>query len=154
MRPHPRIRKTIKWGGAAVTVLLLVVWVVSYRWSPMLHDGGSNVAMIVDGTLTVGTDMPGFPAGFEVIDVSFVAPNHLSWFGKWGWSSDRWGRSIQVPIWTPLVFIVGGTLVAWRLDTLARRHERAHLCPKCNYDRTGLAHDAKCSECGSGETPA
>jgi len=29
MKPHPRIRKTIKWGGAAVTVLLVVAWVGS-----------------------------------------------------------------------------------------------------------------------------
>jgi hypothetical protein len=32
MRPHPRIRKTIKWGGAAVTVLLVVVWIGSGWW--------------------------------------------------------------------------------------------------------------------------
>ena len=29
MKPHPRIRKTIKWGGAAATVLLVVVWIGS-----------------------------------------------------------------------------------------------------------------------------
>ena len=27
MKPHPRVRKTIKWGGAVVTVVLLVVWI-------------------------------------------------------------------------------------------------------------------------------
>jgi hypothetical protein len=31
MKPHPRIRKTVKWGGAAVSVVLMVVWVGS-RW--------------------------------------------------------------------------------------------------------------------------
>ena len=40
MKPHPRIRKTIKWGGAAVTVLLVVVWVgsgwLSVGWVPGL----------------------------------------------------------------------------------------------------------------------
>ena len=29
MKSHPRIRKAIKWGGAAVTVLLVVVWIGS-----------------------------------------------------------------------------------------------------------------------------
>lgn len=33
MKPHPRIRKTIKWGGAAVTVLLVVVWI----WDGQLY---------------------------------------------------------------------------------------------------------------------
>ena len=32
MKPHPRIRKTIKWGGAVVTVLLVVVWIASGWW--------------------------------------------------------------------------------------------------------------------------
>jgi hypothetical protein len=32
VKPHPRIRKTIKWGGAAVTVLLAVVWIGSALW--------------------------------------------------------------------------------------------------------------------------
>ena len=33
-RPRPPIiRKTIKWGGAAVTVLLVVVWIGSAWWS-------------------------------------------------------------------------------------------------------------------------
>ena len=35
MKPHPRIRKTIKWGGAAVTVLLVVVWIGSGWGSAM-----------------------------------------------------------------------------------------------------------------------
>ena len=29
MKPHARIRKTVKWGGAAMTVLLVVVWIGS-----------------------------------------------------------------------------------------------------------------------------
>lgn len=32
MKPHPRIRKAVKWGGAAVTVLLVVVWIGSGWW--------------------------------------------------------------------------------------------------------------------------
>ena len=32
MKPHPKIRKTIKWGGAVVTVLLVVVWIGSGWW--------------------------------------------------------------------------------------------------------------------------
>lgn len=31
MKPHPGIRKTIKWGGALVTLLLLVVWIHDIR---------------------------------------------------------------------------------------------------------------------------
>src|SRR5258705_5976109 len=31
MRPRPRIRKTVKWGGLAVSVFVAVLWVGS-RW--------------------------------------------------------------------------------------------------------------------------
>ncbi|HVU64865.1 MAG TPA: hypothetical protein VHC70_12870, partial [Phycisphaerales bacterium] len=43
------------------------------------------------------------------------------------------------------------TTTAWRLDTLARRRARrgVNLCPKCGYDRAGIAGDAKCPECGA-----
>jgi rubrerythrin len=41
------------------------------------------------------------------------------------------------------------TALAWRLDTFARRRARLNLCPKCNYDRAGIAGDAKCPECGA-----
>src|SRR5438045_122692 len=33
MKPHPRIRKAIKWGGAAVTVFFVVVWIGSGWWT-------------------------------------------------------------------------------------------------------------------------
>ena len=34
-------------------------------------------------------------------------------------------------------------------EALSRRRARLNLCRKCNYDRTGLALDAVCPECGS-----
>ncbi|HVU63664.1 MAG TPA: hypothetical protein VHC70_06795 [Phycisphaerales bacterium] len=151
MKPHSRIRKTIKWGGAAVTVLLVVVWIGSARW-------------------VVGRDARS-PAGFDVVVMSgSVACGHLPAFrfggkAKW-WIADGEGRVcwlphregggpiwyVSLPLW-PLVAAVGlASFTAWRLDTLARRRERAarlNLCPKCNYNRAGLAADAKCPECGS-----
>ncbi len=44
-----RIRKTIKWGGAAATVLLLVVWVVSIRWVVWRRDAAGNHLYIEHG---------------------------------------------------------------------------------------------------------
>src|SRR5688500_15142956 len=32
MRPRPRARSVVKWGGAIVTVLVLAAWVASARW--------------------------------------------------------------------------------------------------------------------------
>ncbi|HMN40561.1 MAG TPA: hypothetical protein PKE29_06910 [Phycisphaerales bacterium] len=56
---------------------------------------------------------------------------------------------LTMPLWAPAVGILFITAIAWRLDTLARRRVRAHLCPKCRYDRAGLAMGVACPECGS-----
>ena len=44
MKPHPRIRKTIKWGGMAVIVLLMVATIVTgwtgFYW---IHASGYGV---------------------------------------------------------------------------------------------------------------
>jgi hypothetical protein len=41
------------------------------------------------------------------------------------------------------------SILGWRLDILAGRRAQLNLCPKCNYDRAGLAPGAVCPECGS-----
>jgi hypothetical protein len=101
MTPHPRIRKTIKWGGAAVTVLLVVVWISlsSIPARPVPKEPGDPFLVLV-GAFTLAT------------------------------------------------------VAAWRYDAEACKREQAHLCPKCNYDRTGIANDAVCPECGSKGGPA
>ena len=32
VKPHPRIRKMVKWGGAVASVLLMGAWVGSVWW--------------------------------------------------------------------------------------------------------------------------
>ena len=36
-----------------------------------------------------------------------------------------------------------------RADAIHAHRIRTNCCPKCNYDRTGLAQGAVCPECGS-----
>jgi rubrerythrin len=44
-------------------------------------------------------------------------------------------------------------MAAWRIENIVRRRMRRDLCPRCGYDRRGLAADAKCPECGSVPSP-
>jgi hypothetical protein len=48
MRPHPRVRKTIKWSGAAVTLLLAVAWIGS-AWAYLNWGGRSGYFGISGG---------------------------------------------------------------------------------------------------------
>jgi hypothetical protein len=149
MKPHPRIRKTIKWGGAGVTALLLVAWIIGgwrsfYVWytpttAIRVSRGRAEVTHVIAGR-SIGTTI--------VRGTARPEPFRLEW--AWSSYSSQYSWIVCVPLWMPgaAMFIVFG--LAWRQDAIARRRERAHLCPKCGYDRTGILKDAKCPECGSG----
>ncbi len=162
MKPHPRIRKTVKWGGAAVTVLLVVVWIASAwfmlewgnrgGWHTVLSGGEWIISYAGPADPASPSDLPGFvgrrlPSAQYYWPVGFYFTWHpkpqlswlLGWYGQW-----------FVPLWIPVLFFGMLSALAWRLDTLARRRARLNLCPTggCNYDRTGLAAGAVCPECG------
>ncbi len=162
MKPHPRIRETVKWGGAVVTVLLVVVWIGSGWWTwrglqmrslEVMAGRGRIYFTVYDEVPITGTanglirgignqSCPLRPFGIELlrpfgIELWFDSaklPGLLSWAG--------------LPLWLPATAVGVPTMFAWRLDTLARRRARLNLCLKCNYDRTGLAVGAVCPECG------
>jgi hypothetical protein len=146
MKPHPRIRKTIKWGGAAVTLLLIVVWIGS-----ALHGSGW---LAVTGSffwIERGHFVFGFDHSYADSDIKgwrFV-PAEQPWGWWWNLESAPGTWVLTTPLWFPALLCLSVAGVAWRLDTLARRRVRLNLCPKCNYDRAGIAKDAVCPECGA-----
>ena len=148
MKPHPRIRKTIKWGVAVVTVLLVVVWAASFIWFFGWSNVGNGSAYFGGGGLQVthfnGAGFTGAPSygrgDYSIVEVC-VIPRVYDLKGAW---------ALVLPLWLPIGVASAGTAAAWRLDTLARHRAKLNLCPKCHYDRTGLAAGAVCPECGVG----
>ncbi len=149
MKPHPSppiIRKTIKWGGAAVTVLLVVVWVGSGWWYVFAVNANGWQVDLLPGQCTIGlnaTNRIGV-TDWEMGAYSVTLP---TWTSR-KWMTGLFKGAIVIPLWLPAVAVAATTSVAWRLDTLARRRARVGFCLKCNYDRTGLAAGAVCPECG------
>jgi hypothetical protein len=149
MKPHPRIRKTIKWGGAAVTLLLVVVWIGS-GWVSAGRYGFQYHILIAGGCV-----IPQWPTGGngDYPAPGWVCTCHHWHVTRW-WpflnDSGAWVR-LYIPIWLLAVMaaLLAGT--ARYFDTLARRRARLNLCPKCGYDRAGLAASAVCPECGMAE---
>ena len=146
MKLHPKIRKAVKWAGAAVTVLLVVAWVGS-NWQYVGYVRGPRKIAIFPGrVLLLDTRMLDEPEpnGWHVEPQS-------RWY-PWGWwfekKQDRIATSVYVPIWALAAAAFGVTIAARHLDILARRRDRLGRCPKCNYDLTGLAAGAVCPECG------
>lgn len=82
--------------------------------------------------------IPGFifeSHGFEV-EVPFRA------------RSDRGSYALAVPLWFCLLVVALPTVLAWRLDTLARRRAKVRECLSCRYDRSRLPASSLCPECG------
>ena len=140
MRPHPRIRKTVKWGGAVVSVLFAVLLVVSWRyfWS-WSREGGPTIIGLA-GTIAIDR------RGNGQCWMSSKNP----WFA-WRpvWDLVGIDPQVSIPLWIPFGAALLITAAAWCLDALARRRARIGRCTKCNYSRTGLAPGAVCPECGA-----
>jgi hypothetical protein len=147
MKPHPRIRKTIKWGGAAVSVLLVVVWIGTQHRAIGWQIRSMGSVWLGGGRFTIDT-------GFWASIPETSGPIAFAWGGPPGWrfESVRDGPcwALCAPLWMLTAVSLSIAAISLRLDTLARRRERMGKCPKCNYDRAGIAGDAKCPECGSG----
>lgn len=146
MKPHPRIRKTIKWGGAGVTVLLMVVWIVSlWQGIGYVHrEVGS--ADLCGGRVILNSES--WPPGAGPSSGLHIHPwrSPMDWTLGWVQGDRFW---IAIPIWMLTIPATVLATIAWRLDSLARRRALLNLCPKCHYDRAGLAKGAVCPECGA-----
>ncbi|HVU62470.1 MAG TPA: hypothetical protein VHC70_00740 [Phycisphaerales bacterium] len=147
MRPHPRIRRTIKWGGAAMTALLAAVWV--WSGSRMVEWSTSNGLWIglLNGRVEF-TPVEGFiPPGTG--RVRWYKGNDFSLRWACSWHRDKYGWLLILPLWPSIAILAVPTGVAWRKDAAARRRERAAQCRKCRYDRTGIPVVVVCPECGT-----
>lgn len=147
MKPHPRIRKTIKWSGAAASLLLLVAWIGSgFRYLGYVTSNGYGVEVSA-GWMWLSRDKALPPKRVGPLSV------HPARFHLFGWWFERYDTSaecgVAVPVWLMGACALVPTIVAWRSDARANRRERAGKCPKCRYDRAGLATHAVCPECGT-----
>lgn len=158
MKPRPRVRRMVKWGGAVVTVLLMVVWISSrwfvYTWA---WSGGRYVLLaggVVQGGRFAYTDPETEPDTAAYSARQFQRVNRrwddrVEFRWRPAMASSYMGPTMECPLWMPAAVVAIVTLFAWRLDASAGRRGRLNLCPKCGYDRAGIAGDARCPECGA-----
>lgn len=148
MRPYPRIRKLFKWGGAAMTVLLTTVWIGSGWFGISLNVTDRIVLGAFRGTARLRYTRD---EHFNRLTADYLLGFHRDFVLEWSFLWREYGDDgfIDVPLWIGVGIAIVITVIAFRLDTLARRRERMHLCVNCHYDRAGLAADARCPECGA-----
>ncbi len=133
-----------------VTVLLVVVWIGSgWFWLAYITNDLLAVVSVHNGCLYIqhlDGPLPGATRGWHLAHSQ----------GTWRWLGDFWSTGLDwryvVPLWTLFVPTLLIALLAWRRDILTWRRAHPHVCPKCHYDRTGLAANAVCPECGASAT--
>src|SRR5262245_18640253 len=148
MTPHPRIRKSVKWGGLVAGVAATVVWICS-AWAYVGWWSATGTHVIVaKGALSLSWYQVG-PSGDPAAGWQAESQHtpSLVWRGFWLRSPASW--RLVVPLWPLLVATFLTAATAWRWDVLARRRALAGKCPTCGYDCRGLPARAACPECGS-----
>ncbi len=137
----------MKWGGAGLTVLLVVVLVVS-GWVSVARVGatGFNV-WVMDGGF--GASIPWTPEreGIAYWENDYATRPRFKWGFVW---ESGWGATgFHFALWPAALLSLLPTFAAWRADTKHLRRAREGACPACGYNRAGLAPGAVCPECGA-----
>src|SRR4051812_26435228 len=99
MRPHPRIRKTAKWGGVMMTLLLLTAWIGSGVSGAVWISRSGRFCRLINGRIDVGV-FQGPPSavqpGLELSDLH--RPDFVWWFARMRIPS---GWYVGAPLWIP-----------------------------------------------------
>lgn len=151
-----RLRITIKWGGMILTVLLLLAWVWSAKWSIGVHQPTAG-ALLNEGCIELQWREP---FGLRRGSLSLSGPHRHSirsrwWFresaisvralsmGSWQ-SSSYTSKRVSIPLWC-LALLMGTFPVSlWWRDQL----RGPGLCRVCAYDLRANT-SGECPECGA-----
>lgn len=168
MKPNPKIKNTVKWAGAGLTVVLLMLTicsvpcVVRWRgqngWSVGLipfafqfgHDCSPNAGPYGwDGYLIASDWSPFLHFEFNTQDRYWVTSLTGVLSGKNVTPPGARYWYARVPTYALLIPILLSTGFAWRSDLIARRRARAGACTNCGYDLSTTYSGSICPECGS-----
>lgn len=155
VKPHPKIRKALKWAGLAACLGLAAVWIISGWWRMAWYSHGRLAFCMDRGLLQVHW--------FDSLRDPWPATERIGWvipepaaggmhsFHRYGsYTLHRAGSCVAFPVWLSGLPIGGATTAAWVFDAIARRRIRMNGCPACGYDLTGIPCGQPCPECGSG----
>jgi hypothetical protein len=145
MTPHPRIQKTLRWAGAAVTMLLLVLWIGSGWIGTTLATTKTSFVAVWTGQVYVAIGDVPLPMSAGDMEWGRTKRYTLYWYGFARPLVN--GGLICVPLW-PLIAVAACSMyLSWRPELLRWLRSRRGHCPGCNYDRAGLPPAALCPEC-------
>ncbi len=151
MRILTAIRKSVKWGGAALAVVLAVVWIGSGWWGLSLPNFGPHHFSVFKCAAVWMTDPMGISRNVESFSFYSIQGGCFWWVRYYTIASTS---TLYIPLWIPTLLTLIVTGFAWRPELIARRRAMFGKCVKCGYARNGLAPGAVCPECGAAAVAA
>jgi len=155
VKPHPRTRSTVKWGGAVVATLLAALIGVSRWWWVDLELGRYTLGLS-DGQILVFSFENSWRWDVRVGRVNL--PYHADWKHAGRFPARVGATGGYAPAWILPACLLVPTVLAWYLDIRAKRRALGvGRCRKCRYDLRGLPAGSRCPECGAksgGASPA
>jgi hypothetical protein len=143
------MRSTIKWGGAVVTVLLLIVWVGSKWYNYQISIYPLAHAEVFRGRFNFSYETPWSRLPDKIDGDAWKYPRQpLDWWfetRRLTFANGTVRKTLLVPVWFVALIAVMPTLFVWLPD----RKPLPGVCLACGYSRTGLPADRACPECGS-----
>src|ERR1043166_3416027 len=113
MKPHPRIRTAVKWGGSITAMLVLSVWILSRWWYVQVSDASGRAADVALGQIFIDTNSSfGLPpiGGTRRFDRIGEREYFHWWFG--GTSMGNY-REFHVPLWALSLPFAASAVFAW-----------------------------------------
>lgn len=154
MKSYPTARRIVKWVGAAMIILFVVVVVLNERYG-MQWGGRNRMYFCVEHgrfVLERYASVSGVGIGWTMWEHQNMAWNHnFSFEGGPSWK-------VFVPHWLVAVGIPGSMVLADKsMDVLAWRRAKVRArkgqCAGCGYDLGASGKTIECPECGFGAVP-
>ena len=141
-----RRRRSLKWVGLVTSLVLIVVWGLSFGGIVRYTGRSWTVGVGKGKAVIVVSNLPHESTGFEFQRPGQLFLGHLS---TW-WEPEPIRRTssatwIVVLLWIPLLVVALPAAWLWWRGSSAKRPNH---CSHCGYDRAGLAAGSLCPECG------
>lgn len=113
-----RTRIAIKWAGTALTAIVFLMWIGS-KWAFVSYTSSSGWTYeVTSGGVFVASGPPTGASSWN----GKIRTTHLDLW--WVFENPGVYWALFVPTWPLVGLSAAATLLAWRLDAVARRRER------------------------------
>ncbi len=143
MAQQRRVRRVLKWLGAAVCLLILTAGLLSAFLELQVESARVQVVLLAGNVTVVVFPSWVTPSQSFEFKASPMTEGSNGFVFLWPQRAQSRLEETIIPLWFLLAFAGIATGILWRCDRFPPGH-----CPRCGYDLTGNV-TGRCPECGA-----